>query len=467
MSPAAFLSVTDLFKIGIGPSSSHTVGPMKAAKLFAEYLVSDSMRSKQVQSIELNIYGSLALTGLGHGTDKAIIAGLHGETPEHVDLEGFHKLFQSVKDLNKIFLHHTIQIPFDLNKHLIWHRNKNLSEHPNGMLFKAFDKDLNVIIEQTYFSVGGGFITTKVLNSSHDNSTTVSSSYPYPFKTGQDLLDLGKKYGLKICEIVMANERFFNSEIEIYKNLDILLSAMDSCLQRGLVTTGTLPGFLKVKRRAPEMYQKLQKNNSLKSDHTDPLQIMDWINAFAIAVNEENASYGRVVTAPTNGAAGIIPAVLAYYKKFIPYANLQGQRDFLLCATAIGALYKQNASLSGAEVGCQGEVGVASSMAAGALTQVLGGSNEQIENAAEIAMEHHLGMTCDPVGGLVQIPCIERNAMGAIKAINASRIALSGDGQHAISLDRVIKTMWETGLDMNSKYKETSRGGLAVNIPEC
>lgn len=453
-----WISVFDLFKIGIGPSSSHTVGPMKAARHFVQTLKNDSILSS-VDKINLSLYGSLALTGIGHGTDKALILGLLGEEPSTIDPETIEEKVLNVKNHGQILLLGFHKISFDSKNDLLWYRTENLPTHPNGMRFEAFDGHGQRLKEAYAYSVGGGFITWE----GESGSTASPTEIPYPYRTGAELLELGQKHSMKFWQIVLENEKNFRSEKEIREGVLQIWDVMKKCVQRGFRQNGILPGGMKVRRRAPALYQELQGREIGK----DPLAILDWVNAFALAVNEENAAFGKVVTAPTNGAAGIIPACLHYYAQFVPNADDEGIFRFFLTATALGTLYKLNASLSGAEVGCQGEVGVASSLAAGALTEVLGGTNEQIENAAEIAMEHHLGMTCDPVGGLVQIPCIERNAMGAVKAINASRIALKGNGIHAISLDRVIKTMWETGQDMSTKYKETSRGGLAVNVPEC
>lgn len=455
-----YISLFDLFKIGIGPSSSHTVGPMKAAREFAQELDSAGLLGSTHQ-IQTRLYGSLALTGIGHGTDKALLAGLEGFEPATVDPDHIRTIVDDVRQKQTLKILGKHEVNFIPSVHMEWLRNQNLPEHPNGMNFQAFDANGTSIMDHNYYSIGGGFITRESL--SKTPSAVSISPVPFVYTTAQALLDAGEKNNLSISEITRRNELAFLSERELDAKIDEIIQAMRDCIERGLKTSGSLPGGLKVRRRAFELHQALLK----AGPSVDPLVILDWVNVFALAVNEENASFGRVVTAPTNGAAGIIPAVLEYYIRFVPSSSPEGARKFLLTASAIGTLYKINASISGAEVGCQGEVGVASSMAAAALADVLGGTNEQIENAAEIAMEHHLGMTCDPVGGLVQIPCIERNAMGAVKAINAARIALRGDGKHTISLDQVIKTMWETGQDMSTKYKETSRGGLALNIPEC
>lgn len=457
-STAPFISFFDLFKIGLGPSSSHTVGPMKAARIFLEELKRDSI-FQQVQKLQASLYGSLALTGIGHGTDRAILAGLSGRTPESIDPAELEPLVQSIKDSLQISLLDELKISFDPKQDLIWHRNQNLPRHPNGMKFTALSSDGQILREKNYYSIGGGFI----VDDQADDQVPAGEArpLPFPFQTGEDLLRMGKESGLQMWQMVLENEKTLRTEDEVRAGVWKIWQVMRGCIDRGFQQGGNLPGGMKVRRRAPELVKLLKK------DSQDPLRILDWVNAAAIAVNEENASFGRVVTAPTNGAAGILPAVAFYVEGFLPHSTEDHLFRFFLTASAIGTLYKINASISGAEVGCQGEVGVASSMAAGALAEVLGGTNEQIENAAEIAMEHHLGMTCDPVGGLVQIPCIERNAMGAVKALNAARMSMQGDGQHAISLDRVIKTMWETGQDMSTKYKETSRGGLAMNVPEC
>lgn len=454
------ISVFDIYSIGIGPSSSHTVGPMRAAKKFMIELCAKKL-DKEADLILVELYGSLALTGRGHGTDKALILGFLGENPKTIDIEKIDSKIQQVKSDKKITTKNS-SITFDPDQHILYHREECLPEHPNGMCFIA-SKDGKEIYKKIYFSVGGGFIAgpRQMKKKIGEGSPKV----PYPFVSGQDLLDIGKKHGLSIAQIVLENEKVFRTEKQIKKELLTIWKVMNECINRGVRSEGILPGGLRVKRRAPELYKTFKSKTH--SGGYDPLMALDWVNLYALAVNEENAAGGKVVTAPTNGAAGIIPAVLKYYEKFHPESEEEHVVDFLLTAGAIAILYKYNASISGADVGCQGEVGVACSMAAAGLAQVLGGSVEQVENAAEIAMEHNLGLTCDPVGGLVQVPCIERNAMGAVKAINAARIALRGDGKHFVSLDKVIKTMYDTGKDMKSKYKETSRGGLAVNIIEC
>jgi len=461
------VSVFDLFKIGIGPSSSHTVGPMRAARLFALRLQHDG-RLEATQRVCSQLYGSLGATGKGHGSDKAVLLGLAGAEPDTVDVESIAARLKHMRDDKRIALLGTHQIGFTEKTDLIFYRRETLPFHANGMRFTAFDANGAELLTRTYYSVGGGFVVSDEI--AHDGSlqkviapdTTVLA---HPFHSGADLLMLTKQHGCSIAELMRRNERHWRSDAEIDAGLLKIWAVMQACVVRGCKTDGVLPGGFKVRRRAADLHRQLCANP--EAALRDPLQVLDWVNLYALAVNEENAAGGRVVTAPTNGAAGIVPAVLHYYTRFVPSATDKGVIDFLLTAAAIGLLYKENASISGAEVGCQGEVGVACSMAAGALCAVLGGSPAQVENAAEIGMEHHLGLTCDPVGGLVQIPCIERNAIASVKAINAARMALRGDGTHHVSLDKVIKTMRETGADMMSKYKETARGGLAVNIVEC
>ena len=460
------VSVFDLFKIGIGPSSSHTVGPMRAARLFGLRLLHDGLLDK-VARVQVILYGSLGATGKGHGSDKAVLLGLAGHEPDTVDVEAIPALLDGIRagDLNVIGQH---RIAFDESKDLVFKRRETLPFHANGMRCIAFDAEGSEVANRVYYSVGGGFIVSDEVaadGSKHKVIAPDVTVLPYPFKTGDELLALTKKFGLSIAEVMRRNEGHWRPDAETRTGLLKIWSVMQACVTRGCKTEGVLPGGFKVKRRAPSLYASLTANP--EAALRDPLQVMDWVNLYALAVNEENAAGGRVVTAPTNGAAGIVPAVLHYYARFVHGATEDGVIDFLLTAAAIGILYKENASISGAEVGCQGEVGVACSMAAGALCAVMGGSPEQVENAAEIGMEHHLGLTCDPVGGLVQIPCIERNAIASVKAINAARMALRGDGTHFVSLDKVIKTMRDTGADMMTKYKETARGGLAVNIVEC
>lgn len=461
------VSVFDLFKIGIGPSSSHTVGPMRAAKLFVEYLQNHNLLDSTVR-LRAQMYGSLGLTGVGHGTDKGVLIGLLGYMPDNVPFETIQDELDLISLNQRIKLLGSHDVAFSLKHDLILHRRQALAEHPNGMKFTAYDATDNVLSERKYLSVGGGFVVTVGMDTAPVMDAL--NEVKYPFTCANELLQMCSTNKLSIAELVLQNELTWRDEVEVKTQLLKLWQVMQTCVSRGCGinnpdATGYLPGGLNVKRRAAELYQQLTRH--AERALADPLSVMDWVNVYAIAVNEENAAGGRVVTAPTNGAAGVVPAVLHYYERFVPRANMAGIETFLLTAGAIGMLYKRNASISGAEVGCQGEVGVACSMAAAGLAAALGGNNAQIENAAEIGMEHHLGMTCDPVGGLVQIPCIERNAMGAIKAINAARMALYGDGAHHVSLDMVIKTMRDTGADMKSKYKETSKGGLAVNVVEC
>mgnify|MGYP005989716941 FL=1 len=452
-----------MFSIGIGPSSSHTVGPMRAAKQFGDLLESKGLLS-QVTSVQTELFGSLGQTGIGHGSGKAVILGLLGDEPETIDPDSVAKKLADIDSTEKLNLLGHQLIDFPTKNAIVFHRRKTLPLHSNGMTLTAKSGD-EILLSQTYYSIGGGFIV-KHEDFEIQKETAVQqveeTPVPYPFSTGADLLAMCQQDGLSIPGLMMANEKVWLDEKVVRKQLVELWHVMEACIDRGIRTEGILPGGLKVKRRAPALHRKLSSEQS-----SDPLTVMDWVNLFALSVNEENADGGRVVTAPTNGAAGIIPAVLMYYHKFVKPLNDDLIVRYLLTAGAIGILYKKNASISGAEVGCQGEVGVACSMAAGALAEIQGASVEQVENAAEIGMEHNLGLTCDPVGGLVQVPCIERNAMGSIKAINAARLALRGSGGQKVSLDKVIKTMWDTGNDMKSKYKETARGGLAVNIIEC
>ena len=464
------ISVLDLFKIGIGPSSSHTVGPMCAAKWFADSLSQGGLL-EQVARIKSEMYGSLGATGRGHGTPKAIILGLIGEIPETVDITSAETRVAQAIETAKLTIAGGKTIDFDFKKDLILYRRETLAFHSNGMRFTAFDVEDQELHCKIYYSVGGGFVVDDEFAEKQGRETAaispiIADARPlaYPFTTGNQLLALAKKHGKSFSDMMLANEATWRSEAETRTRLLAIWTVMQECVTSGLQQEGQLPGGLKVPRRAKALYQKLQGNP--EKALSDPLIILDWVTLYALSVNEQNAGGGRVVTAPTNGAAGIIPAVLHYYTRFIPGANDDGVIRFLLTAAAIGILYKENASISGAEVGCQGEVGSACSMAAGALAEVLGGSPEQVENAAEIAMEHNLGLTCDPIGGLVQVPCIERNAMASVKAIHAARLALRGDGKHFVSLDKVIRTMRDTGRDMKVKYKETSRGGLALNIIE-
>ncbi|MFT6735773.1 MAG: L-serine dehydratase [Polaribacter sp.] len=456
------VSVFDLFTVGIGPSSSHTVGPMRAAKMFTTQLLSTvEVNDFNIARIKINLYGSLGHTGKGHGSDVAVLLGLEGELPDQIDTDTIPTRLQTIRDAKTLKLNQVVPVSFNEKQDITFHRRKTLEKHANGMKFTAFDSDKNILLEKTYYSVGGGFVVGE--ETQVDQVTNMHEKLPYDFQTGQSMLEMAKESGLSISAMMNENEKTWRTENDIISGLDHLWSTMNSCIEKGIRTEGVLKGGLKLRRRAPTLFRKL----SNKSDDKDPLSAMDWVNLFALSVNEENAAGGRVVTAPTNGAAGIIPSVIKYYITYYKPENNENVRRFLLSSAAIGILYKLNASISGAEVGCQGEVGVACSMAAAGLTEALGGTPEQVECAAEIGMEHNLGLTCDPVGGLVQVPCIERNAMGAVKAINASRLALQGDGQQKVSLDKVIKTMRETGKDMMTKYKETSRGGLAVNIIEC
>ena len=455
------VSIFDLFKIGIGPSSSHTVGPMKAARRFVSRLQRLD-RLETTQRITVTLYGSLALTGHGHGTDKALLLGLMGEEPDRVDPDGIDARVEQVRATRRLPLPDRKALEFSELDDLRFRMRQRLPQHPNGMRFRAFDASRELLDQRDYYSVGGGFVVDED-SAAEDRIVADRTQIPYPFGSGEELLALCQRHDLRIMDIALANERAWRDEDEIRAGVLRIHQAMMDCMERGFRQQGTLPGGLGVVRRAPALLRKL----SGEAPNADNLAILDRVNLFALAVNEENAAGGRVVTAPTNGAAGIIPAVLRYYVEFVPGANEDGILEFLLTAGAIGGLYTLNASISGAEVGCQGEVGVACSMAAGGLTAAMGGSMAQVECAAEIGMEHNLGLTCDPVGGLVQIPCIERNAMAAVKAINAQRMASRGEGTHRVSLDKVIKTMKETGADMKSHYKETSRGGLAVNVIEC
>ena len=455
------ISVFDLFSIGIGPSSSHTVGPMRAARRFALDLHATG-RLARTAAIRTELYGSLGATGKGHGSDKAIMLGLEGETPESVDTDG------TAARLERIRRHGTLNVlgehpvRFEESRHLVMHRRRRLPHHSNGMRFTALDDNDEVLTSAVYYSVGGGFVVDE---NAADGSWIAADTtrLPFPFTTGAELLRHCKANDFAISEVMLANELVWRSEADIRAGLLNIWEVMQACVARGCAHDGILPGGMKVRRRAAALYRQLCEQTP---ESRDDLHVMDWVNLYALAVNEENAAGGRVVTAPTNGAAGIVPAVLHYYRRHRHGADDDGVVRFLLTAGAIGILYKENASISGAEVGCQGEVGSACSMAAGALAEVLGGTPAQVENAAEIAMEHNLGLTCDPVGGLVQVPCIERNAIASVKAINSARMALRGDGEHFVSLDKVIKTMRDTGADMKTKYKETARGGLAVNVLE-
>jgi L-serine dehydratase len=467
------ISVFDLFKVGIGPSSSHTVGPMKAARMFAVGLRDDALLPR-VHTVRVALYGSLGLTGRGHGSDKAVLLGLEGEQPATVDVDAIPARLEAIARQGTLRLLGEHEIGFTVAEHLEFNRKKKLSYHPNGMRFSAYDHQGAEIRERAYYSVGGGFVTPATDPDETDAGSPRAGPHspdgpsgpdlPYPFSTAAELLAQTARSGLPISGIMLENEQALGqTAAQVRAGLAELWQVMQACVERGCRTDGMLPGGLKVQRRAPRLFRQL----SCERDDADPLRAMDWVTLYALAVNEENAAGGRVVTAPTNGAAGIVPAVLHYYDRFVPGSSAEGVARFLLTAAAIGALFKQNASISGAEVGCQGEVGSACSMAAGALAEALGGTPEQVENAAEIGIEHNLGLTCDPIGGLVQVPCIERNAVASMTAINAARIALRGDGRHFVSLDKAINTMRITGRDMLDKYKETSRGGLAVNVIEC
>jgi L-serine dehydratase len=452
------LSVFEIFKVGIGPSSSHTMGPMNAARGFVELLDARDLLARTAH-ISAQLYGSLALTGRGHCTDRAILLGLEGMSPESIDSAAVEAALQRIGTAKRLRLAGRHEISFDEPLNLLFHGDQVLPGHSNGMRFTAHDAALQVLAREEYYSIGGGFV---VRAGAEADATVARLAPPFEFDSGAMLLEQAGTAGLEIHELMLARERTWRSDAEVQSALMYIWQIMQDCVRRGFNAQGLLPGVLGVRRRAPKLYRQL-----MSGDPLSPMHALDWVNAYALAVNEENAAGGQVVTAPTNGAAGIVPAVLHYYRRFESGADDSGVGRFLLTAGAIGMLYKRNASLSGAEMGCQGEVGVACSMAAAGLVSALHGSNAQIENAAEIGMEHNLGLTCDPVAGLVQIPCIERNAMGSVKAINAARLALRGDGSHKVSLDQVINTMRQTGLDMSTIYKETSQGGLAVNVPEC
>ncbi|MFD2419799.1 L-serine ammonia-lyase [Amycolatopsis pigmentata] len=455
------LSAFDLYSVGIGPSSSHTVGPMRAAKRFVDRLREDGLLASVIR-VRAELFGSLGATGHGHGSEKAVILGLEGEDPATVDTDTADQRAARAKEEGRLSLGGSKVIDFTASEDLVLHRRKSLPAHPNGMVFTAYGAQGTVLCDRTYYSVGGGFVVNEDAVGS-DRIVRDTTEVRYPFGTAAELLAICAREGLRVSDVMLANELSWRSAEEIRTGLLGLWNVMVACVEAGCHRDGVLPGGLRVPRRAPGLFRTLTS----EVDSEDPLRVLDWVNLYALAVNEENASGGRVVTAPTNGAAGIIPAVLHYYARFVPGADDDGVVRFLLTAAAIGILFKQNASISGAEVGCQGEVGSACSMAAAALCEVLGGTPEQVENAAEVGIEHNLGLTCDPVGGLVQIPCIERNAIASIKAINAARIAINGTGRHQVSLDKAIKTMRDTGRDMHVKYKETARGGLAVNVIEC
>ncbi len=460
------VSAFDLFKIGIGPSSSHTVGPMRAARLFAGRLAS-TQQLAATHRIHTELYGSLGATGKGHGSDTAVLLGLSGHEPDSVDVDQVPAYLARIRGERRLQILGRHEIAFEESADLVFNKRESLPLHANGLRFIAFDATGAEVANRVYYSVGGGFVVSDEVAADGTAQKRIAPDatvLPYPFRTGEELLVQCERHGWSIADVMRGNERHWRADAEIDAGLLRIWQVMQACVERGCATDGVLPGAFKVKRRAAGLQRQLA---AAAAGPSDPLLVLDWVNLYALAVNEENAAGGRVVTAPTNGAAGIVPAVLHYYTRFVPGATDAGVIDFLLTAAAIGILYKENASISGAEVGCQGEVGVACSMAAGALCAVLGGTPAQVENAAEIGMEHHLGLTCDPVGGLVQIPCIERNAIASVKAINAARMALRGDGTHFVSLDQVIKTMRETGADMKTKYKETARGGLAVNVIEC
>jgi len=451
-------SLFEIFKIGIGPSSSHTVGPMRAAGDFVADLGSKSILVN-VRKVQVELYGSLALTGRGHGTDRAVLLGLCGEEPDQIDPDKIEARLAALRTTRALVLRGVYVIPFDESRDLYFHKSETLPGHSNGMRFTAYDDSGDTLAQEVYYSVGGGFIVRQEAPSPPSPVAPV----PYPFASADELLRKCEEHGMAIWQVAFENEKTWRNEQEIRRSISQIWSVMQACVKRGLEAEGILPGGLNVRRRAPNLAKKLSAGGA----SPDPLAPMDWVTVFAIAVNEENAAGGRVVTAPTNGAAGVIPAVAHYYKRFVKGASDEGLFRYLLTAGSIGILYKENASISGAEVGCQGEVGVACSMAAGGLVAALGGNNRQVEHAAEIGMEHNPGMTCDPIGGLVQIPCIERNAMAAVKAVSACRLAMQEAGEHKVSLDQVIRTMYETGRDMQTRYKETSLGGLALNIIEC
>ena len=454
------LSVLDIFKIGIGPSSSHTMGPMNATRLFGQDLVERNLL-EATRHVSVQLYGSLALTGRGHCTDRAVLLGLEGFAPETLDPDLVEPTLERIRQTQRIKLLGRHEVEFDEALDLLWLRDQVLPGHPNGMRVTAFGSGRAALYSEEFYSIGGGFVL-RAAELGKGTTGAPEVQMPYPFNSGDTLLSQCRNHGLEIHELVAANERAFRPGAQTEAALLNIWGVMQGCIERGFNASGLLPGTLKVRRRAPKLYRTLSESREVR-----PLDVMDWVDAYALAVNEENAAGGKVVTAPTNGAAGIVPAVLMFYRRFEPGASEAGVLRFLYTAGAIGMLYKTNASISGAEMGCQGEVGVACSMAAGGLVAALNGSNGHVENAAEIGMEHNLGLTCDPIAGLVQIPCIERNAMGAIKAINAARLAMRGDGTHKVSLDHVIATMRQTGLDMSAIYKETSEGGLAVNVPEC
>ncbi|WEX11891.1 L-serine ammonia-lyase [Chelativorans sp. AA-79] len=465
-----FLSVFDLFKIGIGPSSSHTMGPMVAAERFLREIAEGEWprpAGAEIDRISVSLHGSLAFTGVGHATDRAVILGLHGLTPVTVDPDAADGILERIRSEGRISPAGHRGYRFDPETDLVFDRKNPLPGHANGMAFSAFDADCRLLLRRVYYSVGGGFVASEeeLQALKTQKKPTVDRGVPHPFANAREMLEMAAESGLSIAEMKRANELAYRSAEDLDAGLDRIWEAMRGCIERGLTQEGIMPGGLKVRRRARALHDKLEEE--WRQNRPNPLAANDWLSVYAMAVNEENAAGGRVVTAPTNGAAGVVPAVLRYWLRFHPDADEAGIRDFLLTAAAVGGLVKHNASISGAEVGCQGEVGSASAMAAAGMAAVMGGTPEQVENAAEIALEHHLGMTCDPVAGLVQVPCIERNALGAVKAVTAASLALKGDGKHFVSLDAAVETMRQTGLDMNERYKETSLGGLAVNVVEC
>lgn len=465
-----FLSVFDVFKIGIGPSSSHTMGPMVAAARFLDDILNGDWprpAGYRVNRLEVSLHGSLAYTGIGHGTGRAVILGLMGHEPDTVDPDAMDRIIAGVEAERKVMPAGHPAYEFDPETDLVFDRKNPLPGHANGMTFSAYDADDRLLLRRIYYSIGGGFVMTDLELEAMKNAaqTPVEAGVPFPFHNAAEMLVMAGESGLSVAEMKRANEETRMERAALDTRLDAIWSAMLGCIMRGLQQDGIMPGGLNVRRRAKDIHHKLQ--DEWKQNKANPLQANDWLSVYAMAVNEENAAGGRIVTAPTNGAAGVIPATIQYFTQFHDGADATGIRDFLLTAAAIGGIIKHNASISGAEVGCQGEVGSASAMAAAGLAAVMGGTPQQIENAAEIALEHHLGMTCDPVAGLVQVPCIERNALGAVKAVTAASLALKGDGQHFVPLDACIETMRQTGLDMNERYKETSEGGLAVNVVEC
>ncbi len=465
-----FLSVFDVFKIGIGPSSSHTMGPMSAAARFLELILSDDWPRPQgahVAALKVSLHGSLAHTGIGHGTGRAVILGLAGELPNKVDPDRMDAIIEAVEKTRSVTPPGHPSYHFNPAEDLVFDKKQPLPGHANGMRLSAFDHDGRLLLTQVYYSIGGGFVVTdtELEAMRREKDKKPPANVPFPFASAKQMLEMAARSGMTIAQMKRANEEAVMGRSALDEGLDAIWQAMDSCVERGLRGEGIMPGGLKVRRRAKGIHDKLQEE--WRSNRPNPLFANDWLSVYAMAVNEENAAGGRVVTAPTNGAAGVIPATIRYYKQFHADADQDGIHDFLLTAAAVGGIIKHNASISGAEVGCQGEVGSAAAMAAAGMAAVMGGSPEQIENAAEIALEHHLGMTCDPVAGLVQVPCIERNALGAVKAVTAASLAVKGDGQHFVPLDACIETMRQTGNDMSEKYKETSTGGLAVNVVEC